>query len=330
MGGGPKPVNSGQAAASAANANAASKQSLSQATYNQDLQKRMVDTLFGNGGKGSTGSLTGMLDPSKLNDANLTGAFKSGYNQDTNQLAKDYSNQKGSLAQGWANRGMGSSSTPSGFQADQERKLGSSEADARGATFTSALGAQHGEALSNFWNANNIASGNAANSSTVAATNSGNAGSTAANIFGTAGKQAQTGTSAQTGIVEAAACPTTGMKILMADRTWKLVEELEKGDNLFGLDGVADQLIDVELSRPQHVCDVATKFRSVRVSVTHCFERSAGGFAIAGSSKGDAVETLNGSEQIVSVDLLAELQVCYRLSTRRAHGYVVEGMFSLE
>lgn len=330
MGGGPKRVNPGQANQSAANADAASKQSLSQAEYNQQLQKRMVDTLFGNGGKGSTGSLSPFLDPSKLNESNLTGAFKSGYNQDTNQLAKDYSNQKGSLAQSWANRGMGSGSTPSGFQADQERRLGSSEADTRGRTFTGALGAQHGEALSNFWNANNIASGNAANSSGAAATNAGNAGSTASGIYGTAGRQAQTGTSAATGITEAALCPTSGMKILMADRTWKLIEELQQGDNLFGLDGVADQLINIEVSRPQHVCDVATNFRSVRVSVTHCFERVAGGFAIAGSSKGDEVETLNGSERIISVDLLAEQQICYRLSTRRAHGYVVEGFFSLE
>lgn len=330
MGGGPKPVNSGQSAVSAADAHSASSQSLSQAQYNQNLQKRMVDTLFGNGGAGSTGSLTKFLDPKLLDSANLSGAYKSGYNQSTNQLAKDYSNQKGSLAQSWANRGMGSGSTPSGFQADQERKLGSSEADTRGQMFTGALGQQHGEALSNFWNANNVASGNAANSSGAAAKNAEAAGSTAANIFSTAGKQAQTGTSAQTGITEAALCPTSGMKILMADKTWKPVEELQKGDNIFGLDGVADQLIEVELSRPQHVCDVATNFRSVRVSVTHCFERTAGGYAIAGSSKGDEVQTMNGTERIVSVDLLAELQVCYRLSTRRAHGYVVEGFFSLE
>ena len=279
MGGGPKPSNAGQAAVSAADAHSASAQSLSQAQYNQQLQQRMVNSLFGNGAPGSSGSLTSFMDPSKLNDANLSGAYKSAYNQNTNQLAKDYSNQKGNLAQTWANQGMTSGSTPSGFQADQQRQLGSSEADSRGQAFTGALGAQHNEALNNFWNANNIASGNAANASGAASSNSAAAGNTAANIFGTAGRPAPSGTSAATGITEAAVCPTSGMRIMMADKQAKPVEELAVGDKILGLDGFADEVISIELTRSQHVCDVSTAFRTVRVSMTHAFDRADGGYA---------------------------------------------------
>lgn len=330
MGGGPKPVNSGQAATSSANANAASQQSLALSAQNAATEKQMLSKLFGTGQGDNQGSLGGMLDPSKLNEANLSGAYKSAYNQSTNQLSKDYANQKGSLAQDWANKGMTSGSTPSGFQADQERKLGSAEADTRGQAFTGALGAQHQETLNNFWNAGNIASGQAATAGGNAATNAGNAGQTATGIFSTAGKQAQTGTSAQTGITEAALCPTSGMKIMMADRTAKPVEELTKGDALLGIDGAADELVEIELSRPVHVCDVSTAFRTVRVSVTHTFERADGGWVCAGSAKDDVVETLTGAERVTAVECLDEPQVCYYIRTKRSHGYVVEGFYSFE
>lgn len=331
MGGGPKPVNSGQSKVSAQDAHAASSQDLALSKQNQAYQARLMGMLFGTGAPGSSsGSMTGFMDPKKLDEANLTGAYKSAYNQGTNQLAKDYSNVRGSLAQSWANRGMGSNSTPSGFQADQERQLGSSLADSRGAAFSDALGKQHGESLSNFWNANNIASGNAASTGSTATTAAGGAGNTAAGIFSTAGKQAQTGTSAATGITEAALCVTAGMRVMLPGGEWMKAEFLKAGDIILGIDSVGDTVVEVEETKPQSVCDVATIERTVRVSVTHAFERADGGYVCAGSAKNETVNTITGREQVIGVEQLEESQICYHIRVKRSHGYNVEGFWSLE
>lgn len=330
MGGKPKQVNSGQAGQSATDAHAATTQDLAISKQNQAYQARLMGMLFGSGAKGSSGSLTGFMDPSKLDEANLTGAYKSAYSQGTDQLAKDYSNARGSLAQSWANRGMGSNSTPSGFQADQERQLGSSLADSRGAAFSDALGKQHGEALNNFWNANNVASGHAATSGTTATTAASGAGNTAAGIFGTAGKQAQTGTSPQTGIAEAALCVTAGMRILKPGDEWIQAEFLKPGDILLGIDGRGDEVIEVEQTAPQLVCDVATLERTARVSGTHAFDRADGGYVCAGSALGETLNTLAGREDVIAVEQLPDHQVCYYIRVKRSHGYNVEGFWSLE
>lgn len=337
MGGGGQ-SNSRQATQAANQQTAASQQDMALSAQNAATQKQMLSKLFGTGSGGNEGSLGGMLDPAKLNDANLSGAYKSAYNQGTNQLSKDYANQKGSLAQAWANKGMTSGSTPSGFQADQERQLGGAEADSRGQAFTGALGAQHQEALNNFWNAGNIASGQAATAGNNALTGAANSGNSSASIYGTAGAYHPSpfgsalgaGLGAAGTVGAAAMCPTSGMKIMMADRTAKPVEELTKGDALLGIDGAADELVEIELSRPVHVCDVSTAFRTVRVSVTHTFERADGGWVCAGSAKDDVVETLTGAEKITAVECLDEPQVCYYIRTKRSHGYVVEGYYSFE
>lgn len=331
MGGGPKPVNEGATKQSAADAHSASAQDLAISKQNQAYQARLMGMLFGTGAPGSTsGSLTGYMDPSKMNEANLTGAYKSAYNQGTDQLSKDYSNARGSLSQAWANRGMGSNSTPSGFQADQERQMSGQLADSRGAAFSDALGKQHSEAVNNFWNANNIASGNAASTGSTATTAAGGAGNTAAGIFGTAGKQAQTGTSAQTGIGEAALCVTAGMRILLPGDEWIKAEFLKKGDMVLGIDGRGDEVVEVEETRPQPVCDVATLKRTARVSLSHAFDRADGGYVCAGSAVREMLNTLDGREDVIAVDMLPDHQVCYFIRVKRSHGYCVEGLWSLE
>lgn len=337
MGGGGQ-ANSGQASQAAAQQTAANQQDMALSAQNMAYQKQLMGTLFGTGQGTNQGSVGAMLDPSKLDSANLTGAYKSAYNQGTNQLSQDYANQKGSLAQGWANAGMGSGSTPSGFQADQQRQLGSSEADSRGQAFSSAIGAQHNEALSNFWNAANVANGQAASTGTGATTGAANSGSSSAAVYGTAGAYhppaAATiaGSALQAGGTAGAAalCPTSGMRILLHDWSTKPVEELVKGDLVYGMDGLPDELVEVSLSRPVHVCDVSTALRTVRVSVTHTFERSKGGWVCAGSATNDVVKTIGGAESVTTVECLAEQQVCYYIRTKRAHGYVVEGFFSFE
>jgi hypothetical protein len=186
MGGGQ--ANSAQAAQAAAQQTAASNQDMAISKQNSDLQRRMVDTLFGSGSPGSTGSLTGMLDPKSLNTGAPTGAYKTQWNTAQDQIGRDYANERGSIAQQFANMGATSRSTPTGFQADQMNKLARGEADTRGSTYTNLVGQQHQDALNDFWNANNIASGNAASSGSTATNAAGNSGSSSAALYGTAGQ----------------------------------------------------------------------------------------------------------------------------------------------
>lgn len=338
MGGGGQ-ANKGQATGAYNSQQAASAQDMALSKQNQAYQQRLMGMLFGTGAKGSTsGSLTPMLDPAKLNDANLSGAYKSAYNQGTDQLAKDYTNARGSLAQSWANRGMGSGSTPSGFQADQERKMGSDVADSRGAAFSDALGKQHSEALNNFWNASNIASGNAASTGSGALQGSGQSGKSSAEIYGTAGQYHPSqfgsiiGSGLQAGgaVGAAAMCITVGMRILLPGGEWSKVEFLKIGDIVLGIDGVGDEVVENEQTAPQLVCDVATLAHTVRVSLTHAFDRADGGYICAGSAHGETLNTTEGRESVIAVDQLPEAQVCYFLRVKRSHGYNVEGFWSLE
>jgi hypothetical protein len=185
MGGGGQ-ANSGQASGAYAGQQAASAQDMALSAQNQAFQKQLFTKLFGGGGKG--GTLTAMLDPKSLNVKGLTSPYQTQFNEGSDQIGKDYAAQRGSLAQSFANSGATSSSTPSGFQADQMRKLGSSAADTRGQLFTGLVGQQHADALNNFWNASNIASGNAASAGSGALQGSGQAGSSNASIYGTAGQ----------------------------------------------------------------------------------------------------------------------------------------------
>ena len=146
MGGGQ--ANKEQATASFNTSQAASAQDLALSKQNQGYQQQAHDALFGKPG-GTGGSLTGFMDPSSLNKAGLGGNYQTQYNEGTNTLAKNYANQRGSLAQSWANRGATGSGVPSGFQADQERKLGSDQADSQGGLYANLSAQQHSDALNN-------------------------------------------------------------------------------------------------------------------------------------------------------------------------------------
>lgn len=181
-------ANSGQASTAAAQQTAANNQDMAISAQNSATQQRMINTLFGNGSPGSSGTLTGMMNPASLTQNNFNPAYQAQWNQAQGQIAQNYALQRGQLAQGWANSGMSSNNTPSGFQADQQRQLASSEADARGSTYAGLKGQQYQDSLNNFWNSSNIASGNAATAGSTATQSAGNAGSSSAQIYGTAGQ----------------------------------------------------------------------------------------------------------------------------------------------
>lgn len=337
MGGGQ--ANSGQAKQAAAQQTAASNQDMALSKQNQAQQSQLFSTLFGKGGPSGGGTLSGMLDPNSLNAKGLNPAYQTQFNQASDQIAKNYAGQRGSLAQAFANQGATSGSTPSGFQADQMRKLGNSEADTRGATYTGMAGQQHQDALQNFWNASNIASGNAATSGQTATTGAGNSGSSSAALYGTAGQpRPGIGTSligaAGTvggGLAQGAAmCPAEGTQILMADGRRLAVEHIKAGDKVIGVDGKPDEIVADSIQSVQDVVEVRTAENTTRVSLTHAFVRRAGGYTIAAKCLGEMLETDNGPRTVLEVRRLKEKMACRHIMLKRSHGYNCDGMWSLE
>ncbi len=213
--------------------------------------------------------------------------------------------------------------------ADQQGKLARGEADTRGQNFASIVGQQHQDALSNFWNANQTAADMGKTAGTSAVTASGNEGNTASNIYGTAGKQKTTGTSAATGITESL-CPAEGTLILMGDSKEKRIEEMKKGETVFGIDGRPDELLDDPFLTMQAVCKVTTLRFSVVVSQSHTFQRHSGGYCFAAKSLGEVVETSNGPETILTVDLIPNMRACRHILLKRSHGYNASGFWSFE
>lgn len=348
MGGGGQ-ANSGQASTAAAQQTAANNQDMALSKQYGGQEQAIFNRLFGSGASGG-GTLSGMMDPKSLNTGTPTGAYQTAWNNSQNQIAQNYAQQKGSLAQSWANSGMGSNNTPSGFQADQQRKLGSSEADSRGSTYTGIVGQQHSDALNNFWNANNIAAGQQASATGGSNAGAGNAGSSSSAIYGTAGQYhpsqagqiigsalgaaGQVGAGMMTGggstAASAAMCAAEGSMVRMADGSRKLVEELAKGDQLLGADSKPDELTADPQPSVQEICEVNTAKGKVTVSLTHAFVRDSGGYAIAAASLGEYVETDEGSAPILGVRMAGERRVCFHLFLKRSHGYNVDGFWSLE
>lgn len=324
MGGGAHQVNKNQASTAFGQSRYSNRQANQFGNVLTAQEQQLFNTLFG-----SNGSLNSFLDPNNITQSSFNPAYKAQWNNAQDQIAQSYSNERGALSRSFANMGAGTNSTPSGFQADQMNKLARGEADTRGATFTGLMGQQYKDALNNFWNASNIASGGAATAADTAEKAFTGAGANAASLYGTAGRQAQTGTSAGTGIVEAL-CPTEGSKILMADRSWKLIEHIAKGDLVMGLDGRGDEVIDQPVPILQTCCEVRTLDVAVRVSAAHTFVRHQGGYAFAGNSRGEMLFTDWGPRAVIEVTPLQEKIFCRHLLLKRSHGYNVEGVWSLE
>ena len=338
MGGGGQ-ANSGQASQAAAQQTAASNQEMAISKQNSDLQKRMVSMLFGSGAPGSTGTLSSFLDPNSINQKGLNPAYQTQFNEGSNQLGRDYANQRGALAQSFANSGASASSTPNGFMSDQMRKLGSSAADARGSLYSGLKGSQYSDALNNFWNASNLASGNAATAVNAANTGAGNSGSSSAQIYGTAGQYhpsqvgsvigSALGAGGQVGAAAATKCPCFGSMILMADLSLKKIEEIMVGDRVLGIDRRGDEVIDIQPTL-QTVCTIFTPHKQVTVSDSHTFERYQGGYSFAMHALGESLDLEGGPQTVLEIRPLAEKKMCRHIMVKRSHGYCCDGFWSLE
>lgn len=344
MGGSPKQVNSAQASQADAGAQAAAQASANLSGENLREQKQNFNYLFGDGTSGSTGSLTKMMDPNSLNVSAPTGNYATQYNNATNQLSQNYKMQRGSLAQGMANNGF-AAGMPSGFQADQDRKLASSEADTRGNLFAATTGQQYQDALSNFWNANNIASGQTSGARSGAIQASDNQGNIESNIYGTAGKQAAPnpllgqvlgagigagGALGSAGITASAAnCPARGAKVRTKTGD-VLAEDLRRGILIYQTDGSyrALEADPVPVFAPCVTVITNNKKRST-VSSTHTFMAYRGGYHQANESLHHRIMMPKDHCVVIAVNPAGEMEV-FPLKVGGNHTYLCDGLWSLD
>src|ERR1700688_4676886 len=103
MGGGQ--ANSGQASTAAAQQTAANTQDMQISAANAARQQQLTNTLFGTGAPGSTGTLSGMLNPANLTQSGLNPAYTAQFNQGKDQIGQSTAQQRGLLAQSFANSG---------------------------------------------------------------------------------------------------------------------------------------------------------------------------------------------------------------------------------
>ena len=347
MGSKPKQVNPAQAGAADSGASAAAAQSAGLSDVNNQEHQTLFNTLFGDPTRtGSSGSLSGFLDPNRLKVDRPGGTYGLQWNQAQDQIGKNYADQRGRLAENSANRGF-SGGLPSGFEEDQSRKLAAAEADSRGQAFTNLAGRSYEDAKSNFWNAANIANGQSAGTDGAALQGAGQAGQTYSNLYGTAGRQASSNgfgsaLGSKLGTAGGAVlCPALGALITMFDGTGKKVEDLEAGDSILQFGGGKATLTANPSHSIQRCVEISTDCgRHTVVGRNHAFVLKSGGYQDAEASVTERVLCLgksggsNGAdtgdrdEEITSAVNTADRAV-FLLELGGNHTYLCDGFWSL-
>lgn len=289
--------------ASSAGAQASDAALAAQANQSTAYAKQAHDLLFGAGtGTGSgTGALSGgggtlskFLDPNSLNVSGPTGAYGLQYNKATENIANQGAQNRGAISRNLASRGFGN--MPSGFAADQTRQEMADESNQKGAAFTDLAGKSYADALNNFWNSTNIASGSGAANTSAAISADSAAANNYANLYGTASTPkpntaaALLGAGIQGGsqIGAAAACPCKGSMILMFDNSQKKIEDCKKGDRAMGIDGMPCEFEGDPEERESECVNVEGYAELIKSSVSedHTFVLFDGGYDYASKSGG--------------------------------------------
>ncbi len=309
----------------------------SQATQNTAYAKQAHDLLFGSGTTGSTGgTLSNFLNPSSLNVSGPTGAYKLQYNQAVGNIAKQSQQVQGSLARSLASRGFGNA--PAGFAADQQRQAAEDATTAKGQAFTDLAGKSYSDALQNFWNATNIASGSGAASTNAAISADSAAANNYANLYGTAstpqpsvlGQVIGGGLQAGGQVGSAAMCTCKGSMILMHDGTEKMVQEIREHDEVRGIDGRPCRVNSTPAPAKQLSVEIhsAVSRSGHRCSESHTLALSNGGYVYAKDSHTELVRFRDRHDHILAVVEIGEQEV-YSLDIGGSHTYCADGFWSL-
>ena len=331
---GSKPRDSGTMSNASAGAQAADQALAAQATQNSAYAKQAHDLLFGAGTDGKGGTLSKFLDPKSLDVSGPTGTYGLQYNQAVGNIAKQSQDVRGSIARANASRGFGNA--PAGFAQDEARRAAEDQVGEQGAAFTDYAGKSYQDALQNFWNANNIATGSGAAATNAAIAGDSAAANNYANLYGTAstprpsalGGIIGSGLQAGGAIGAAAACPCEGGMLLGMDGKEKAVEFWRKGEELKGIDGKPCPLLADPRVVIRDSVEVKGLRNKTRVSIDHTFALPLGGYEFA--FKSTALNVRHGDEVVTIMEVI-ELGAkdVYVLEIGGSHSYRVDGFWSL-
>jgi hypothetical protein len=344
MGGGV--ANKKDANTAAAGAFGAGQLDTNLANKNQGRADSLDETLYGKGGP-----MMRFLSGSDLNRSDLGGVYKQGFDQTVAAGEKEGSQAYKNIVGQANNSGVG---LDSGLSFDAARKNALDKAAMKGSAYATAAGAQHDEALRNFWGATDSAAttANAARSGAIAG--AGQAGQTYNNVYNTAGQYhqgaaagiigsavgaaGQVGAAAMTGGASApgsaaSACPTghclIGTKNATKTNQYCAVN-LKKGDPIEQMNGHYGMLENNPLKVYAAVVIVKTSGgRTTRVGSKHCFSLVSGGYVFADEAFGSLIRSRTGEDQVASVTPDG-FDYVYPLLVGGDHTYICDDLWSLE
>lgn len=134
------------------------------------------------------------------------------------------------------------------------------------------------------------------------------------------------------GVYYGGGCPTPSMLILTGEDSWIKAGELIKGTRIYTIHEHTGKwgYYEIESAEPTIQPAVRVKFgeHSVEVSESHRFLTEDSEYVrISDLSVGSVIETLDGPEEILSIESIGEAEVI-KIEVDDAHTYVVEGAIS--
>lgn len=191
---GSHPTDKGTMTSASAGAQAADAALAKQADQSTAYAKQAHDLLFGQGtvpgsglsALGGQGTLTKFLDPASLNVQSPTGVYDLQFKKAVEGIANRGAQDRGAIQRGFASRGFGNA--PAGFVSDEQRQQLADQSNQHGAAFTDLAGKSYADALNNFWNSTNIASGSGAANTNAAISADSAAANNYANLYGDASR----------------------------------------------------------------------------------------------------------------------------------------------
>lgn len=156
---------------------------------------------------------------------------------------------------------------------------------------------------------------------------SGMLGANAAQTMGLYNSLLNTGINAGTGIATSY-CPAKGSLYLMSDGSEKPVETLQVGDELAGIDGEPQTIVEIQTMRDD-VLRVETEDGFVtRNSRAHAFALPVGGFVEAIDALGKKIRSSKGASKVVSIEWDGVEEV-FSVITDGSHTYRADGVWAL-
>jgi hypothetical protein len=322
------------------NAAAAANQSQQFGAANQTTANQINDQLLG-----KDSQIAKFLTGNDLKTVEPSGVYKLGMDNSVKAGEREFANANQGITGEVQNRGFG---IDAGSALDALRKNALARAGMKGEAYTGAVAGQHNEALNNFWSGASLAGSQATNARDAAVSATGNAGQTYGNVYGTAaqyhpsqmgqivgsalGAAGTVGAAAMTGggsAAAGAACPAKGSMILMADGSYKPVEELKQGDEIMQMNGYGKVV-----RTPQPVKRICTDVmfhdgRQSRVSEEHSWSIRNGGYIKAKDAHGVTIAGFASAIKVETLKYAGEHDV-YPLTLTGDHTYCADGAWSLE